>query len=62
MPPDILEFEEPIGVLLKEIEALVPLGIIDGITTNPSLLAQEDSETDPRDHLSEIARSCPSGL
>jgi len=22
MPPDILEFEEPIGVLLKEIEAL----------------------------------------
>lgn len=26
---------------LKEIEALVPLGIIDGITTNPSLLAKE---------------------
>jgi hypothetical protein len=22
MPPDLLEFEEPIGVLLKEIEAL----------------------------------------
>ena len=22
MPPDILEFEEPIGVLLKEVEAL----------------------------------------
>jgi transaldolase len=26
---------------VKEIEALVPLGIIDGITTNPSLLAKE---------------------
>ena len=26
---------------LKEIEALVPLGIIDGITTNPTLLAKE---------------------
>jgi transaldolase len=26
---------------LKEIESLVPLGIIDGITTNPSLLAKE---------------------
>src|SRR4026208_1652105 len=26
---------------LKEIEALVPPGIIDGITTNPSLLARE---------------------
>ena len=32
-------------------------GLIDGVTTNPSLLAQEDSETDPRDHLSEITRS-----
>ena len=26
---------------LKEIESLVPLGIIDGVTTNPSLLAKE---------------------
>ena len=26
---------------LKEVESLVPLGIIDGITTNPSLLAKE---------------------
>jgi len=29
---------------LKEIEALVPLGIIDGITTNPSLLAKEGGD------------------
>ena len=31
---------------LKEIEALVPLGIVDGITTNPSLMAKEGG--DPR--------------
>ena len=31
---------------LKEIEALVPLGIVDGVTTNPSLLAKESD--DPR--------------
>ena len=30
---------------LKEIEALVPLGIIDGITTNPSLLAKEPGDS-----------------
>jgi transaldolase len=29
---------------LKEIEALVPLGIIDGVTTNPSLLARESGD------------------
>jgi transaldolase len=29
---------------LKEIESLVPLGIIDGITTNPSLLAKEKGD------------------
>ena len=29
---------------LKEIESLVPLGIIDGITTNPSLLAKEQGD------------------
>jgi transaldolase len=29
---------------LKEIEALMPLGIIDGITTNPSLLAKEPGD------------------
>ena len=37
---------------LKEIEALVPLGIIDGITTNPSLLAKESG--DYRDILKKI--------
>jgi transaldolase len=39
---------------LKEIEALVPLGIIDGITTNPSLLAKEGG--DPRAILKKICR------
>jgi transaldolase len=29
---------------LKEIEALVPLGIIDGITTNPTLLSKEPGD------------------
>ena len=29
---------------VKEIESLVPLGIIDGITTNPSLLAKEGGD------------------
>jgi transaldolase len=29
---------------LKEIESLVPLGIIDGITTNPSLLSKEGGD------------------
>ena len=29
---------------IKDIEALVPLGIIDGITTNPSLLAKESGD------------------
>ena len=29
---------------LKEVESLVPLGIIDGITTNPSLLAKEGGD------------------
>lgn len=37
---------------LKEIEALVPLGIVDGITTNPSLLAKEAAE--PRARLKQI--------
>jgi transaldolase len=38
---------------LKEIEALVPLGIIDGITTNPSLLAKEGG-----DHRAILKRIC----
>ncbi len=29
---------------LKDIEALVPLGIIDGVTTNPSLMAKEGGD------------------
>ena len=37
---------------LKEIEELVPLGIVDGITTNPSLLAKEAA--DPRALLKKI--------
>ena len=37
------------------IDALVPLGIIDGVTTNPSLLAREPG--DPRETLRRICRS-----
>jgi transaldolase len=37
---------------LREIEALVPLGIIDGVTTNPSLLAKESA--DPRGIVKQI--------
>ena len=37
---------------LKDIQALVPLGIIDGITTNPSLLAKEPG--DYRENLKKI--------
>jgi len=39
---------------LKDIESLVPLGIIDGITTNPSLLAKEPG--DYRDILKKICQ------
>jgi transaldolase len=39
---------------LKEIESLVPIGIIDGITTNPSLLAKEGG--DSRERLKQICR------
>jgi transaldolase len=39
---------------LKEIEAFVPLGIIDGVTTNPSLIAKEGG--DPRRIYKEISR------
>ena len=37
---------------LKEIEALADLGILDGVTTNPSLMAKEDG--DPRQILKRI--------
>lgn len=39
---------------LEDLQNLVPLGIIDGVTTNPSLLAKEDA--DPRFLLAEICR------
>jgi transaldolase len=39
---------------LREIESLVPLGIIDGVTTNPSLLAKESG--DPRAIVRQICR------
>lgn len=38
---------------IKEIETLVPLGIIDGITTNPSLLAKE-----PGDYTEILKKIC----
>ncbi len=40
---------------LKDVEALVPLGIIDGVTTNPSLLAKEGG--DPRGIIRQICRT-----
>lgn len=39
---------------LKEIESLVPLGIVDGVTTNPSLMAKEGG--DPRQIIKQICR------
>jgi len=38
--------------ILRESESLVPLGIIDGVTTNPSLMAKEG--VDPRGRIKEI--------
>ncbi|NOT26045.1 MAG: fructose-6-phosphate aldolase [Acidobacteria bacterium] len=40
---------------LKEIEAMVSLGIVDGVTTNPSLLAKESG--DYREILKQICRT-----
>ena len=40
---------------LREIEALAAIGIIDGVTTNPSLLAKESG--DMRQHLKQICRT-----
>ena len=40
---------------LKDIETLVPLGIIDGVTTNPSLLAKEPG--DYRENLQKICQA-----
>lgn len=39
---------------LKDIETFVPLGIIDGVTTNPSLMAKEGG--DPREILKKICQ------
>jgi transaldolase len=39
---------------LRDIEALVPLGIVDGVTTNPSLMAKEGG--DPRAIVKAICR------
>ena len=39
---------------LREIEALVPLGLIDGVTTNPSLMAKESG--DPIEITKKICR------
>jgi transaldolase len=39
---------------VKEVEALASLGILDGVTTNPSLMAKESD--DPRKILKEICR------
>jgi transaldolase len=39
---------------LRDIESLVPLGIIDGVTTNPSLLAKE--KDDPRAIIKKICQ------
>ena len=39
---------------IKEIESLVPLGIIDGVTTNPSLMAKEGG--DPRQIVKQICQ------
>ena len=40
---------------LKEIESLVPLGIIDGVTTNPSLMAKEGGN--PREIIKQICQT-----
>ena len=40
---------------LRDIESLVPLGIIDGVTTNPSLMAKESA--DPRELIRQICEA-----
>jgi transaldolase len=41
---------------LQDIKKLVPLGIVDGVTTNPSLMAKEAGKGDPHDIIREICR------
>jgi transaldolase len=40
---------------LREIESLVPLGIIDGVTTHPSLMAKEGG--DPKEIIKKICQT-----
>jgi len=42
---------------LDEIKRLVPLGIVDGVTTNPSLMAKEEGKGDPHDIIRQICRT-----
>jgi transaldolase len=44
---------------LSEIRRAMDAGLIDGITTNPSLVAKSAGERDPRDLMQEIARLVP---
>ena len=44
---------------LNEIRRAMDAGLIDGITTNPSLLAKVSGERDPRDVLVDICRLVP---
>ena len=42
---------------LDDIKKLMPLGIIDGVTTNPSLMAKEAGKGDPNDLIRTICRT-----
>ena len=42
---------------LDEITRLMPLGIVDGVTTNPSLMAKEAGKGDPHDIIRRICRT-----
>src|SRR2546427_4105543 len=44
----------PDAASLKDISWAAQAGLIDGITTNPSLLAKQAGDLDPRDVLKEI--------
>jgi transaldolase len=42
---------------LDDIKRLMPLGIVDGVTTNPSLMAKEAGKGDPHDIIRQICRT-----
>src|SRR6187431_686225 len=42
---------------LDDIKKLMPLGIVDGVTTNPSLMAKEAGKGDPNDLIRMICRT-----